>query len=123
MRELSGAEITRQANQVERLFDGEAAGLRERLVESQQVIFETGGSFQIFRNGQAAEDRRRLKFPPDAVLHQLVLGPEAHMDVTVKNDATAFRACFAGEDVQQRRLARAVWADEKAQFAVVHREV
>src|SRR5213592_3547707 len=69
------------------------------------------------------EYRRRLELAADAQLGDLVLAQRQQVGVVAEDHAPALGLDAPGDDVEQRRLAGAVRADDHAQLATVHEEV
>jgi len=77
----------------------------------------------ILEHGQAGEYRWGLRFAANPMLDDLLFRPTSQIDVAVEDYLTAGRACLAGDNIQQRRFACAVWSDQKAQFALLDRKI
>ena len=68
-------------------------------------------------------DSRRLKLPPDAEAVDFVLVHCVRSCCPSKLDLAGVRLGAAGDEIEERGLARAVRADDRAQLAFIHVEV
>jgi hypothetical protein len=76
----------------------------------------------VFQHGQVEEDLRRLEHAGDAELVDLVRRL-AGQRVAVEDHGAAVRLQAADADIEQRRLAGAVRADDRVRFALADVEV
>src|SRR3989441_2230802 len=69
------------------------------------------------------EDRRGLELPSDPQLGDLVLAERQEIGALAEDDPAALGLDTPGDDVEQRRLAGAVGADDNPELAPIHEEV
>ena len=75
------------------------------------------GEFQIVEHALVLEDRRLLELAADAQVGDAGLVAHRQVDPAAEIDLARVRAGLAGDDVHHRRLARAVWPDDRAHLA------
>ena len=76
----------------------------------------------VLDHGQAPEDAGDLERAPDATAADLV-GRQPADFFTPERDAAELVAQVAGDQVEQRRLSGAVWADDRAKITIRDRKV
>ncbi|MOA25080.1 hypothetical protein D3C78_1457860 [compost metagenome] len=70
----------------------------------------------------AFKHRRLLELPPDAELGDVSLILFREVDTVFKQHRARVRPRLAGDDIHHRRLARAIRADDGAEFTGLHHE-
>ena len=80
------------------------------------------GDLDIFENGEPRKDVGDLERARDPAAANLVSRQSGDL-LAVKNDAPAIRLDLSGDEIEQRRLARAVRADDGDERALIHAQV
>src|SRR6266481_2150470 len=100
---------------------------------SSPIVLQEGGEdalagalereLDVVPHAEVDEDRRRLELAADPEPDHVVLGEREEIGVVAEDHAAVLGLRPPGDHVEQRRLARAVRADDYAQLAAVHVEV